>query len=82
MCLSSSASTRKQEKAPIAAGGGRKGSETAGLAGREVNGDGRERRGERNSLSDSMSFFMIFLLLGKHTDFWVQHLGPNQRRLL
>lgn len=35
--LSSSASTRKQEKAPIAAGGGRKGSETAGLAGREVN---------------------------------------------
>lgn len=38
MCLSSSASTRKQEKAPIAAGGSRKGSETDGLAG-EVNGD-------------------------------------------
>lgn len=38
VCLSSSASTRKQEKAPIAAGGSRKESETDGLAG-EVNGD-------------------------------------------
>lgn len=48
MCLSSSASTRKQEKAPIAAGGSRKGSETAGLAGGEVNGDvERERERER-----------------------------------
>lgn len=45
MCLSSSASTRKQEKAPIAAGGSRKGSETAGLAGGEVNGDEERERG-------------------------------------
>lgn len=44
MCLSSSASTRKQEKAPIAAGGSRKVSETAGLAGGEVDGDGERRR--------------------------------------
>lgn len=50
MCLSSSASTRKQEKAPIAAGGSRKGSETVGLAGGEVNGD-REREKEKETLS-------------------------------
>lgn len=47
MCLSSSASTRKQEKAPIAAGGSRKGSETAGLVGGEVTGDGE---GEKETL--------------------------------
>ena len=47
MCLSSSASTRKQEKAPIAAGGSRKGSETAGLAGGEVNGDVEQERERR-----------------------------------
>lgn len=44
MCLSSSASTRKQEKAPIAAGGSRKDLETAGLVGGKVNGDGEERK--------------------------------------
>lgn len=54
MCLSSSSSTRKQEKAPIGSGGSRKRLETARLARGEVNGDGeREREGERNSLSDS-----------------------------
>lgn len=45
-----------------------------------------EREGERNSFSDSnlgtWYLFMIFLLLGKHTDFWVQHLRPNQSHLL
>lgn len=45
MCLSSSASTRKQEKAPIAAGGSRKELETVGLVGGKVKGD-RERKKE------------------------------------
>lgn len=50
MCLSSSSSTRKQEKAPIGSGGSRKRLETAGLARGEVNGDGGERARRRKKL--------------------------------
>ncbi len=41
---------QKQEKAPIAASGSRKGSETAGLAGGEVNGDGGGSEKEKGTL--------------------------------
>lgn len=83
MCLSSSTSTRKQEKDPFAAGGSRK--EEGGGGGEWRRGEREREKAERNSLSDSdlgTSTFNHFLHLGKYKLLGKNTGVKNQRRLL
>lgn len=84
MCLSSSASNGEQEKAPIAAGGSRKGTETAGLEGGKVHGDGeRKRESKKESLWVTVIWelwrFTIFLLFGKTHRLLVRERGSGTK---
>lgn len=82
MCLSSSASTRKEEKPHTAASGSRNGSETESLA-KPMNGDW-QRDGKRNPLRDSNLEtwnFYDFTAFGK-TNFWLERMDWSQRHLL